>query len=107
MPDTLKVANTFNKYFVNIGNIWKIHKSKRFLVETNNVFGPVLRTIKKHSAHPSSILNIRKKVNNMFSFRNGTYEKILNEHFKANTVGRYLMIMLFFPILSCKTLTTI
>ena len=57
----------------------KIDKDKLFLVETNNVFDLVLKTIKKYSTHPS-ILNIKEKMNNnMFSFRNVTYEEILNE----------------------------
>ena len=33
-----KVADTFNKLFVNIGNTLKIDKDRRFLVEMNNVF---------------------------------------------------------------------
>ena len=45
--DTEKVADTFNKSFVNIGNTLKIDKDKQFLVETNNVFDLVLKTIKK------------------------------------------------------------
>ena len=38
ISDTEKVANTFNMFFVNIGNTSKIEKDKRFLVETNDVF---------------------------------------------------------------------
>ena len=64
---------------MNIGNTLKIDKDKRFLVETNCVFGPVLKTINKYGAHPS-ILSIKEKMNNnVFSFRNVTYEEILNE----------------------------
>ena len=33
-----KVADTFNKLFVNIGNTLKIDKDRRFLVEMNDVF---------------------------------------------------------------------
>ena len=50
---TEKVGDTFNKFFVNIGNTLKIDKDKRFLVESKNVFDPVLKAIKKYSAHPS------------------------------------------------------
>ena len=79
ISDTEKVADTFNMFFVNIGNTLKINKDKRFLVETNDVFDPVLKTVKKYSGHPS-ILNIKEKMNNnMFSFRNVTYEEILNK----------------------------
>ena len=78
ISDTEKVADSFNRFFVNIGNTWKIDKHKRFLVETNDVFDPVLKAIKKYSAHPS-ILNLKEKMNNVFSFRNVTYEEILNE----------------------------
>ena len=79
ISDTEKVADTFNRLFVNIGNTLKIDKNKQFLVETNNVFDPVLKAIKKYSAHPS-ILNIKEKMNNnVFSFRKVTYEEILNE----------------------------
>ena len=60
IADTEKVVDTFNKFFVNIGNTLKVAKDKRFLVETNDVFDPVLMAIKKYSAHPS-ILSIKKK----------------------------------------------
>ena len=43
-----KVADTFNKFFVNIGNTLKIDKYKRFLVEANDVFDPVLKAVKKY-----------------------------------------------------------
>ena len=46
----------------------KIDKDKQFLVETNDVFDPVSKTVKKYSAHPS-ILSIKEKTNNnVFSF---------------------------------------
>ena len=77
--DAGKVADTFKKFFVNIGNTLKIDKYKRFLVEANDVFDPVLKAIKKYSAHPS-ILRITEKINkNVFFFRNVIYEEILNE----------------------------
>ena len=79
ISDTEKVADTFNKFFVNIGKTLKIDNDKKFLVETNDVFDPVLKAIKKYSAHPS-ILRIKEKMNNnVFSFRKVTYEEILNE----------------------------
>ena len=79
ISDTERVADTFNKFFVNIGNTLKIYKDKQFLVETNDAFDPVLKAIKKYSAHPS-ILSIKEKMsNNVFSFRKVTYEEILNE----------------------------
>ena len=78
ISDTEKVADTFNKFFVNIGKTLKIDKDKQFLVETNDVFDPVLKAIKKYSAHPS-ILRIKEKMNNnVFSSRKVTYEEILN-----------------------------
>ena len=85
ISDTEKVANTFNKIFVNIGNTLKIDKDKRFLVETNDVFGPVLKAIKKYSPRPG-ILSIKEKMNNIvLSFRNVTYEEILNEIISLDT----------------------
>ena len=79
ISNTEKVADTFNRFFVNIGNTLKIDKNKQFLVETNDVFDPVLKAIKKYSAHPS-ILRITEKINkNVFFFRNVIYEEILNE----------------------------
>ena len=106
-----KVPDTFNKFLVNIGNTLKIDKDKWFLVETNvYLFDPVLKAIKKYSAHPS-ILSIKEKINNnMFSFRNVTYEEILNEINSLSTSKSAqsedipLKIMLiFFPTLSYKT----
>ena len=71
--DTEKVADTFNKCFVNIVNFFG--KDKRFLGETNNV---LLKAIKKYSTH-SSILNIKEKTYNVFFFQNVTYKEIQNE----------------------------
>ena len=77
MSDRLKVANTLNIFFVNIGNTSKTDKDKRFLVETNNILDPVLKTLKKHSAH-LSVININKKINkDVFSFQNVSSEKNL------------------------------
>ena len=36
--NTEKVADTFNKFFMNMENTLKIEKGKQFLVETNHVF---------------------------------------------------------------------
>ena len=64
---------------MNIGKTLKIDKDKQFLVETNDVFDPVLKAIKEYSVHPS-ILRIKEKMNNnVFSFQKVTYEEILNE----------------------------
>ena len=51
ISDTEKVANTFNKFFVNIGSTLKIDKDKQFVVETNDVFDPILKAMKKYTAH--------------------------------------------------------
>ena len=63
ISDTEKVADTFNKFFVSIGNTLKIDKEKQFLVEKNDISDPVLKAIKKYSTHPS-ILSIKEKMNN-------------------------------------------
>ena len=47
ISDREKVTDTFNKFFMNIGKTLRIDKDKQFLVETNNVFDPVLKAIKK------------------------------------------------------------
>ena len=53
---------------MNIEKTLKIDKDQQFLVETNDVFDPVLKAIKKYSAHPSN-LRIKEKMNdNVFSF---------------------------------------
>ena len=106
------VTDTFNKFFVNIGNTLKIDKDKQFLVETNNVFDPVLKAIKKYSPHPS-ILSIKEKMNNnMFSLRKVTYEKIINEFNSLDTSKStqsedipFKIMLIFLPILSYKALT--
>ena len=46
-------------FFVNIGKTFKIDKDKHFLVETNDVFDPVLKAM-KYSAIPS-LLSIKKR----------------------------------------------
>ena len=64
---------------MNIRNTLKIFKDNQFLVETNDVFDPVSKAIKKYNAHPS-ILRTKDKMNkNVFSFRKVTYEEILTE----------------------------
>ena len=79
VSDTEKVVDTFNKFFVDIRHILNKDKDKWFLVETLDVFDPVLKAIKKYSAHPS-ILSIKEKMNNnVFSFQNVNYEEKLNE----------------------------
>ena len=40
ISDKEKVADTFNKFFVNTGNTLKFDKDKLFLVGTSNVFDP-------------------------------------------------------------------
>ena len=60
ISDTERVADTFNKFFVNIGNTLKIDKDKEFLVETNDIFDPVLKAIEKYSAH-HSIRTLKKR----------------------------------------------
>ena len=75
ISDTEKVADTFNTFFVNIGSTLKIDKDKQFLVETNDAFDPVLKAIKKYSAHPS-ILSIKEKMsNNVFSLEKWVMKK--------------------------------
>ena len=97
---------------MNIGNTLKIDKDKRFLVETNNVFDPVLKAIKKYSTH-TSILVIKEKMNNnVFSFGDVTYEEILSEInslYASNATQSegtpFKITLIFLPILSNKTLT--
>ena len=60
ISDMEKIADTFNKFFMIIGKTLKIDKDKQFLVETNDVFDPILKAIKKYSAHPS-ILELKKR----------------------------------------------
>ena len=80
ISNTEKVADTFNKFFVNMGNT---KKGKRFQVETNYLFDPVLKANKKYSSH-SSIVNFKEKMNNnVSSFQNVTYKEILND--KSNS----------------------
>ena len=77
-----------------MGNTLKIdNDDKRLPVGTNNVPDPLLKTIKKYNTQPN-ILSIKEKMNNnVLSFRNVTYEEILNKinggNFKINKVRRY------------------
>ena len=60
VSDREKVADTFKKTLVNIEKTLKIDRNKQFLLEANNEFNPVLKAVKKYSAH-ISILRIKKK----------------------------------------------
>ena len=63
----------------------QIEKDKQYLVETNDLFDPILKAIKKYNSN-TSILSIKEKMNNsVFSFRNVTYEEMLNEAKSLNT----------------------
>ena len=63
----------------------QIEKDKQYLVETNDLFDPTLKAIKKYNSN-TSILSIKEKMNNsVFSFRNVTYEEMLNEVKSLNT----------------------
>ena len=73
-----KVADTFNKFFVTIGNPFKIDKNKRFLVESNDISDLAFKATKKYTAHPS-ILSIKEKMNNSVFFSKYHYVEILNE----------------------------
>ena len=64
---------------MNTENTLKIDKDKQFLVETNDVFDPVLKAFKKYSAHPSILSTKGKMDSNVFFLGNVTYEEILNE----------------------------
>ena len=85
ISDTEKVADTSNKFFVNIENTSRIDKDKQFLVETNDVSDPVLNAIKKYSAHFSILIIQENMTNNVFSFQDVAYEKILNEINSSDT----------------------
>ena len=63
----------------------QIEKDKQYLVETNDLFDPILKEIKKYNSN-TSILSIKEKMNNsVFSFRKVTYEEMLNEVKSLNT----------------------
>ena len=63
----------------------QIEKDKQYLIETNDLFDPILKAIKKYNSN-TSILSIKEKMNNsVFSFRNVTYEEMLNEVKSLNT----------------------
>ena len=63
----------------------QIEKDKQYLVETNDLFDPILKAIKKYNSN-TSILSIKEKMNNsVFSFRKVTYEEMLNEVKSLNT----------------------
>ena len=63
----------------------QIEKDKQYLVETNDLFDPILKAIKKYNSN-TSILSIKEKMNNsVFSFRNVTCEEMLNEVKSLNT----------------------
>ena len=63
----------------------QIEKDKQYLIETNDLFDPILKAIKKYNSN-TSILSIKEKMNNsVFSFRKVTYEEMLNEVKSLNT----------------------
>ena len=60
----------------------QIEKDKQYLVETNDLFDPILKAIKKYNSNTS----IKEKMNNsVFSFRKVPYEEMLNEVKSLNT----------------------
>lgn len=69
ISDELKVAQTFNNYFVNIVPSLKINSNKDFLTDTKNQEDPIKVIIEKFKSHPSILeINNKNSKTNKFGF---------------------------------------
>ena len=80
LSEEAKVADTFNKFFINVVKKSKIEKDYNLVTDVIEETDPVLNTIKKYKNHPS-ILRIKScfKHPKVFSFKYFNVEDVRRE----------------------------
>ena len=82
----MEIAETFNKFFVNIVPSLKISTKENYETDVRNDDEPVLNYINKFKNHLSiKIIKSRKKEEQTFTFNYVSYEEVLNEIRKLQT----------------------
>ena len=77
ISDDKKLADTFNKFFVDSVNSMDIKENKVLMTDTGDILDPVKKVLKKFESHPS-IISISENISieNGFSFSEVTTEDI-------------------------------
>ena len=87
----MEIAETFNKFFLNIVPSLKILPKENYETDVGNDKEPILNYINKFKNHPSiKVIKSRKKEEETFTFSYVSYEGVLNEIRKLKTTKKTL-----------------
>ena len=80
ISEDMEIAETFNKFFVNIVPSLKISQKENYETDVGNDNEPMLNYINKFKNHPSiKIIKSRKKEEQTFTFSYVSYEEVLSK----------------------------
>ena len=86
ISEDMEIAETFNKFFVNIVPSLKISPKENYETDVGNDNESILNYINKFKNHPSiKVIKSRKKEEQTFTFSYVSYEEVLNEIRKRQT----------------------
>ena len=86
ISEDMEIAETFNKFFVNIVSCLKISLKENYETDVGNDNQPILNYINKFKNHPSiKVIKSRKKEEQTFTFSYVSYEEVLNKIRKLQT----------------------
>ena len=89
ISDDREIAETFNKFFVNIVPSLKISTKENYETNVGNYKESVLNYINKFNNRPSiKVTKSRKKEEQTFTFNYVSYEEVLNKIRKLQTATR-------------------
>ena len=86
ISEDMEIAETFNKFFVNIVSCLKISLKENYETDVGNDNEPILNYINKFKNHPSiKVIKSSKKEEQTFTFSYVSYEEVLNKIRKLQT----------------------
>ena len=85
----MKIAETFNEFFVNIAPSLKLSPKENYETDVGNDNEAILNYINKFENHPSiKVIKSRNKEEQTFNFNYVSYEEVLNETRKLQTATK-------------------
>ena len=86
ISEGMEIAETFNKFFVNIVPSLKISPKENYETDVGNDNKSILNYINKFKNHPSiKVIKSRKKEEQTFTFSYVSYVEVVNEIRKLQT----------------------
>ena len=83
ISEDMEIAETFNKFFVNIVPSLKISPKENYEIDVGNDNKPILNYINKFKNHSHiKVIKSTKKEEQTFTFNYVSYDKVLNEIMK-------------------------